>query len=137
MTTALERGEGSASRPGRSLHPGKTRYPLYRKLDGPQGRCEQVRKISSPPGFDPRTVQRVASRYTDYVTRPTQKRRLLRITAIPYIDSSRQIDIFTHFQALKSVGAQKHLRLTLVRLTPDITFALSLKQFGSLSAETC
>jgi hypothetical protein len=25
-----------------------------------------VRKISSPPGFDPRTFQPVASRYTDY-----------------------------------------------------------------------
>jgi hypothetical protein len=25
---ALERGEGSVSRPGRSLHPGKARYPL-------------------------------------------------------------------------------------------------------------
>ena len=24
----------------------------------------------APPGFDPRTVQPVASRYTDYVTRP-------------------------------------------------------------------
>ena len=32
MTTALERGEGSALRPGRSLPPGKTRYPLYRRL---------------------------------------------------------------------------------------------------------
>ena len=30
MTTALEGNEGSASRPGRSLTPGKTRYPLYR-----------------------------------------------------------------------------------------------------------
>ena len=29
MTTALEGDEGSASRPGRFLHPGKTRYPLY------------------------------------------------------------------------------------------------------------
>ena len=48
-------GEGSASRPGRSLPPGKTRYPLYRRLGGPQGRCGQVRKISPPPGFDPRT----------------------------------------------------------------------------------
>jgi len=28
MTTALEGGEGSASRPGRSLPPGKTRYFL-------------------------------------------------------------------------------------------------------------
>jgi hypothetical protein len=42
------RGEGSASRPGRSLPPGKTRYPLYRRLGGPQGRTGQVRKISPP-----------------------------------------------------------------------------------------
>ena len=45
------RGEGSASRPGRSLPPGKTRYPLYRRLGGPQGRSEQVRKISPPTGI--------------------------------------------------------------------------------------
>ena len=32
------RGEGSESRPGRSLPPGKTRYPLYRRLGGPHGR---------------------------------------------------------------------------------------------------
>ena len=44
-------GEGSASRPGRSLPPRKTRYPLYRKLDGPQGRSGQVRKISPPTGI--------------------------------------------------------------------------------------
>ena len=71
MTTALEEGEGSASRPGRSLPPGKTRYPLYRRLGGIQGRSGQVRKISLLPGFDPRTVQPVANRYTDYATRPT------------------------------------------------------------------
>ena len=63
-----EWGEGSASRPGRSLAPGKTRYSLYRRLGGPQGRSGQVRKISAPPGFDPRTVQPVASRYTDFAT---------------------------------------------------------------------
>jgi len=56
------RGEGSASRPGRFLPPGKTRYPSYRRLGGSQGRSGQVRKISPPPGFDPRAVQPVASR---------------------------------------------------------------------------
>jgi len=77
MTTALEGGEGSASHPGRSLPPGKTRYPLYRSLGGPQGRSEQVRKISPPPpGFDPRTVQPVACRYTDYATRPTDRNKV-------------------------------------------------------------
>jgi len=39
------RGEGSASGPGRSLPLGKTRYPLYRRLGGPQGWSGQVRKI--------------------------------------------------------------------------------------------
>ena len=68
---ALVGGEGLASRPGRFPPSGKTRYPLYRRLCGPQGRSGQMRKISSPPGFDPRTVQPVASRYTDYATRPT------------------------------------------------------------------
>jgi hypothetical protein len=71
MTNCTRRGEGSASRPGSSLLPGETRYPLYRRLGGPQGRSGQVRKISPPPRFDPRTVQPVTSRYTDYATRPT------------------------------------------------------------------
>jgi hypothetical protein len=64
-----------------ALPQGKTRYPLYRRLGEPQGRSGRLRKISSPPGFDPRTVQPVASRYTDYdipanksvVTKPTVK----------------------------------------------------------------
>ena len=65
------RGEVSESLPGHSLPPGKTRYPLYRRLGGPQGRSEQLRKISPSPVFDPQTVQPVASRYTEYATRPT------------------------------------------------------------------
>ena len=32
MTPALEGGEWSAARPGRTLPPGKTRYPFYRRL---------------------------------------------------------------------------------------------------------
>jgi hypothetical protein len=41
------------------------RYPLYRRLGGHHGRCGQVEKISHPPGLDSKTVQAVASRYTD------------------------------------------------------------------------
>jgi hypothetical protein len=70
MTTAQKGGEWSALRPGRPLPPGKTRYPLNRRLGGPQGRSGQVRKILPPPGFDPRTVQFVVSRYTVWATRP-------------------------------------------------------------------
>jgi len=42
------RGEWSAARPGRSLPPGKTRYALYSRLGGAQGRSGHVREISPP-----------------------------------------------------------------------------------------
>jgi len=52
LTTALEGDEGSASRPDRSLPPGKNPVPIvYRRLGGPQGRSGQVRKISPPTGI--------------------------------------------------------------------------------------
>jgi hypothetical protein len=60
-----------SSMPRPPLPLGKTRYPLYRRLGGPQGRSGQVRKISSPPGFDPQSIQSVVSRYTDWATQPT------------------------------------------------------------------
>jgi hypothetical protein len=72
MTSALEWGEWSAARPGHTLPPGKNRYPLYRRLGGPQGWSGQGEKSRPLPGFDPRTVQPVVSRYTDWATRPTQ-----------------------------------------------------------------
>ena len=47
--------------------PGKeTRYPLGRRLDGPQGWSGQLWKILPPPGFDSWTVHPVVSCYTDY-----------------------------------------------------------------------
>ena len=64
LTSALDVGGWSTPRPGH-FAPGKIPYPFYRRLGGPQGRSRRVRKISPPPGFDPRTVKPVASRYTD------------------------------------------------------------------------
>jgi hypothetical protein len=58
-------GVGGQRQAPAALPPGKTRYPLYRSLCGSQSRSGHVRKIFPPPGFDPRTVQPVASRYTD------------------------------------------------------------------------
>jgi len=70
MTAALEVGEWSAARPGRTLPPGKTRYPLYRRLGGPQGRSGRAEILVST-GIRSRTVQPVVSRYTDWATRRT------------------------------------------------------------------
>jgi hypothetical protein len=57
------RGGWLAPRPG-LLSPEKTRYPLYRRLGGPQGQSGRARKMSCPAGFDPRTTQTAASCYT-------------------------------------------------------------------------
>jgi hypothetical protein len=45
---------------------GHRQAPAALPLGGPQGRSGRVRKSRPPPGFDPRTVQLVASRYTDW-----------------------------------------------------------------------
>jgi hypothetical protein len=65
LTSALK-GVGGQHHAPAALSPGKTRYPLHRRLGGPQGRSGRVRKISPLSGLDPRTVQPVTSRYTDW-----------------------------------------------------------------------
>ena len=80
-----------------ALPPVKTRYPLCKRLGRPQGRSGRVRKISPPPGFDPRTVQSVASRYTD--------------CAIPAADNTARVTA-NHNTVLKGVSVH---RLSLAR----------------------
>ena len=70
MTAALKGGEWSAARPGRTLPPGKTRYPLYSRLGGPQRRSGRAENLV-PTGIQSRTVQPIVSRSTDGTTRPT------------------------------------------------------------------
>ena len=50
------RGKWSAARPGRTLSPGKTRYPLYRRIGGPQGRSGWAENLV-PTWIRSRTVQ--------------------------------------------------------------------------------
>jgi len=73
MTTTLERGEGSASCPGRSF-PRRERPGTHCTGGwlGPRNGLDRCVKSRPPPGFDPRTFQPVASSYTDYANRPTQ-----------------------------------------------------------------
>jgi hypothetical protein len=58
---------------------------LYRRLGGPQGRSGQVRKTSPPPGFDPRTIQPVASPIPTELPDPVKY-----IYIIPYITSEKE-----------------------------------------------
>jgi hypothetical protein len=59
-------GVGSQCYTLAALPLGKTQYPLYRRLGGPQDHRGWEWKISPPLGKDPWTIQPVASRYTDY-----------------------------------------------------------------------
>jgi len=56
MTAALEGGEWSAARPGRTLRPGKTRYPFCRRLGGLHGRSGRAEDLV-PTGIWSRNVQ--------------------------------------------------------------------------------
>jgi hypothetical protein len=64
LTSALGGSGWPTPRIGR-FTPEKDAVPIYNGLRGPQGQFGRVRKISPPPGFDSRTIQPVASRYTD------------------------------------------------------------------------
>jgi hypothetical protein len=66
LTSALEGSRRSKSGPGRFNPAKETQSQSHRRLDEPQGWSGQVRKISPPPEFDPRTVQPVASRFKDW-----------------------------------------------------------------------
>jgi len=61
-------GEGGQRHTPTALTPGKIRYPVCRTLGGSQGLPGQMRKVSPPPGFSLRTVQPLASLYTDCTT---------------------------------------------------------------------
>ena len=63
MTAALEWGEWSAAHPG-------LLYPWERPGTHCTGGRVGLRAGLAPPGFDPRTVQLVVSRYPDWATRP-------------------------------------------------------------------
>jgi len=86
MTVGLEGGECSAARPGRTLPPEKTRYPLYRRLGGPKGLSGQAKNFV-PTGIRSRTVQPVVSPYTDWATGPTEYRK--------YNSKNNQLDATT------------------------------------------
>jgi len=69
--TAAQKGVSDQQHAPAALYPpGKTRYPMYRRLGGTQGRSGQAENLV-PTGIRSRTVQPLVSRYTDWATGPT------------------------------------------------------------------
>ena len=119
MTAALEGSEWSAARPGRTLPPGKTRYPFYRRLVGPQGRSGPAEKLV-PTGIRSPTVQPVVSRYTDWAIRPTQELTVSHKSLACHM-IRRFITAYTkarhwtlNYAKNQSTPSQPHLRSTLI-----------------------
>ena len=105
LTSALNEGRWSTPRPGLFTRGKENRYLFYSRLCGLQAQSERVREISPPPrpGFDPRTVQPVANRYTDWAI-PAH-------TPLEYLSS-----IFLHFSVTLSrlCAGQGRLELSAV-----------------------
>jgi hypothetical protein len=75
----------------RPFTPGKD--PFYRRLVKPQGRSGRVRKISLAPGFDPQTVQPVASRYTDWAIPALNSLVQIKYVIILCLEDNIKVDI--------------------------------------------
>ena len=54
-----------------ALYPGKEPVPIVQEAEWAPGPVWTGAENLAPPGFDPRAVQPVANRYTDYTIRPT------------------------------------------------------------------
>jgi hypothetical protein len=65
LTSALDERGWSTPSPGSFSPPGKTRYTFIVAWVGHRAGPDDCGKSRPPTGFDPRTVQPVASRYTD------------------------------------------------------------------------
>jgi hypothetical protein len=70
-TMALERGEGQRHALT-DFTPGKDLVPIAPEAGwAPRPVWTGAENLAPPPGFDPRTVQPLAIRYTNCATRPT------------------------------------------------------------------
>ena len=138
MTAALEGDEWSAARPGRTLPPGKTRYPFYRRLGGPQGRSGWAENLVAN-GNRSRTVQPVAqSLYR--LSHPTHKIKYIKtIKHITHCMLSAKYYMFRHITEIsKNVSrslikrfSQNCEKLLLASLCLSVSPSVRRQQLGS------
>ena len=98
LTKAVEEVRGQRQGPA-ALYPGKDPATIVQEAGWAPGPIWTGAKNLHPPGFEPRTVQPVASRYTDYSTRPTI---MLVFTPNLYSKEIKCTDFISKFNVVKS-----------------------------------
>jgi len=130
MTTALEGGERSAS-------PSVALYPRERPGThctggwvGSRAGLHRCGKSRLPPGFDPRTVQPVASRYTDFATRLTKFLVVLFKCCIRHCP----LEFTQHNTLLNSLLRQCDIlnNLQLGQQNPSLSTRVSVQEYRSI-----
>ena len=112
MTAALEGGECLAVRPGRTLPPGKTRYPFYRRLGEPQGQSgrDLYRGINDfKKGYQPRN-NTVKDKKGDLVAGPNNilarwRNELFQLLNVHGVSDIRQTEIHTTEPLISELSA--------------------------------
>ena len=80
--------------------PGKDPVPIVQEAGWAPGPVWISAQNLAPSGFDPRTVQPVASRYTDYANRPTDRHKRGQYSArILLLSSKKRRYIYTFYMS--------------------------------------
>jgi hypothetical protein len=108
MTNGTRRGRGVCVTPRPLLTPGKDLVPFVQEAVWAPVPVWTGAENLAQPGFDPRTVQPVASRYTDYATRIRIRDESIKLCAsLP--DESCYVCRVLHQDRLSSMNKQNHL----------------------------
>jgi hypothetical protein len=121
-------------RPGRFTFSKENRCPLYR-MCGPQFRFGRVRKISRPPGFDPRTARSEWPHRMHYFRPPLPESQKKSEIPTPHPEDTQVLNVTALFRVanrmpLKILPVVRHH-------LPFVPLALSFLTIQFLSTATC
>ena len=95
----------------RPLYPRETPGTNCRRFGGPQGRSERVGKSPSLTGFDPRTVQPLANRYTDRAI-PAHQTSVQPVGFEPTISAGERPQTYALDRAANWTGVDWQIRIS-------------------------
>jgi len=136
------RGWGVSVTPRSLFTPGKSRYPLYRRLGGPQGRSGKVRKISPPTGIrSPDRPARSQSLYRRHYPVHVHTLGPLKLFFLRFKINVLTVNLIGHFrevpsEADRSIARSPHCKHTVIRIRTNDPLVRVTQGWGSLNNTT-